>query len=593
MWRKCVAAFSFIAMSMISDAQSAEDIDRILSLCGYDSPEELDEYEVERLHAYLERPFKINLASVSSMRSCGIFSPFQTASLLDYRSRHGDIMSLQELSSIDGFTEDIARRIAPFISLDGGSLHSYRSGFSPVSVDIASRGGARFADGAVSGGYALKGRIDAGDALSVSVSSSYPYSEMFNLPEVYSGCIDFKPRRIPLRLIAGDFNARFGQGLALWNGMSMTGLQKVSSFFMRTSGLSSSWSFTGSSAHTGLACEYSFSRFRLSALASFPQLKKDGFKAVDILPAANLCWHGRNASVSVTHYQELVQADQEHIAYIKDMKTSADVSMCLDGVDLFAESAYDWVNSAAASLAGVIFPLAEDVSMAMHARYYPSSFNPSRSSAPRSVSKCSNEAGLSLACDYAPFSRMFNGALCLDASYLPASKVPETESIQVKVSADGDISISERSTLKLKLSHRSRTWGRRFRTEARADFLWNKSEFSASARIDLLHCASLGFLGYIEVGYKTRTLYLYMKQSVFIVDNWDDRIYAYERDIPGNFSVPAFYGRGLASSMILSWKFSRWGRLYLKGSLSSYPFMDGQKKKPGRAELKLQLAFSF
>jgi hypothetical protein len=188
---------------------------------------------------------------------------------------------------------------------------------------------------------------------------------------------------------------------------------------------------------------------------------------------------------------------------------------------------------------------------------------------------------------------MFKGALCLDASYLPASKVPETESIQVKVSADGDISISERSTLKLKLSHRSRTWGRRFRTEARADFLWNKSEFSASARIDLLHCVSLGFLGYIEVGYKTRTLYLYMKQSVFIVDNWDDRIYAYERDIPGNFSVPAFYGRGLASSMILSWKFSRWGRLYLKGSLSSYPFMDGQKKKPGRAELKLQLAFSF
>jgi hypothetical protein len=71
------------------------------------------------------------------------------------------------------------------------------------------------------------------------------------------------------------------------------------------------------------------------------------------------------------------------------------------------------------------------------------------------------------------------------------------------------------------------------------------------------------------------------------VDEWEDRIYAYERDLPGSFNVPAFYGRGYWISLSGNWKFARWGRVYVKGSLMQYPFME--KKKPGRAELKLML----
>ena len=95
----------------------------------------------------------------------------------------------------------------------------------------------------------------------------------------------------------------------------------------------------------------------------------------------------------------------------------------------------------------------------------------------------------------------------------------------------------------------------------------------------------------METGYKGEALNLYLRQGIFLIDNWDDRIYAYERDAPGNFSVPAYYGRGLWTAFTGSWRFSRWAKLHARAAMTSYPFM--KEKKLGKAELKLQLSVSF
>ena len=89
----------------------------VLRNCGVINPEDIDEYEVERLASYLERPVRINIASASNLRSCGLFTQFQAASLLDYRERHGDLMSYSELALVDGFTEEKVQLLIPFISL--------------------------------------------------------------------------------------------------------------------------------------------------------------------------------------------------------------------------------------------------------------------------------------------------------------------------------------------------------------------------------------------------------------------------------------------------------------------------------------------
>ena len=584
MWRKIIIT-SFLLLSVwSSQAQSAEDMDKILRLTGYESPEDLDAYEVERLSSFIEHPLKLNAVSQSTLRSSGLFSSYQAASLLDYRSRHGDIMSYSELSSIDGFTESSVQKLAPFISLEGGDIVRSRDGY--VINDLAFRAGCKTADMKMTGGYGLKYRCKAGETLSLSLAASQTYDGSLGVPDLFSGSLVWEPQRRSFRLIAGDFNARFGQGLALWNGMSMTGLSKVSSYLRTSSGLSSSWSFTGSSAHTGIAGEYSFSRFRISAFLSLPE---DKSKDLSLLPALNIGWYGRNISVSVTHYMEFMSSASEEVPlYLPDMNTSADIAMCIDGTDLFSEVAFDWVNMKAAALYGVIFPVGEDVRIASHLRYYPAGFNPVRSAAPRTVSKCTNEYGISVCSDYTPRTGRFSGSLSLDSAFLPQGKDDQRHSIHTRIIADTEVRMSDVLTMKARLSERIRTWGLPFKTDLRTDLVWSSGGFSITGRYNILKYVGIGNLGFIEGGYKNERFSVYLKQLVFDIDNWDDRIYAYERDAPGSFSVPAFYGRGMNTSFMTSWRFSRWGRLYAKGT-----FTYGQKKKSGKAGLKLQCVFSF
>lgn len=586
MWRTILITIMMLLLVFGSFAQTSEDMDRILELTGYASPEELDGYEVERLESYLERPLKINVVSASVIRSCGLFSPYQAASLLDYRNRHGDIMSFSELSSVDGFTARIVSVLAPFITLEGGD--AVRAAGGGADVDIAVRGGFKAAGDDLTGGYGLKCRFNSGNGLAMALSASRAYDKSPGLPDIFTGSLKWEPLRRPFRIIAGDFNARFGQGLALWNGMSMTGLSKASSYFRSAAGISSSWSYTGSSSHTGAACDLAFSRFRLSAFVSFPEAKKKGFQMQSFLPAVDLAWYGRNMSMSMTHYMEFSPATELQPGYIPDMKTSADIAVCLKGTDLFSEVAFDWVNMVPAVLFGMISPVAEDIRLAVHLRYYPGSFNPSRSAAPRSVSKCANEYGASLCCDYSPRSGPLSGSLSVDSAYLPVSKEDMRESVHVRIMADGELRLSEAWLLKFRISERIRTWGQPFKTDVRTDILWSSQGFSVSGRMNMLNYMSTGFLGYLEGGYKVENIAVYVRQLGFAIDNWDDRIYAYERDAPGSFSVPAFYGRGMNTSFMLSWRFSRWGRLYFNGS-----FTYGQKNKPGKAGLKLQFVFSF
>ena len=58
-----------------------------------------------------------------------------------------------------------------------------------------------------------------------------------------------------------------------------------------------------------------------------------------------------------------------------------------------------------------------------------------------------------------------------------------------------------------------------------------------------------------------------------IADNWDDRIYAYERDAPGNFTNLSLYGSGVWASAYMSYKLIRNFRhkFYLKFLIISQP----------------------
>ncbi|MCR5243864.1 MAG: hypothetical protein K6C37_03880, partial [Bacteroidales bacterium] len=163
---------------------------------------------------------------------------------------------------------------------------------------------------------------------------------------------------------------------------------------------------------------------------------------------------------------------------------------------------------------------------------------------------------------------------------------PESGKRQLKLLLQHEWKVSGSITLKTRAAERLRNYDRRTRTDLRADLAVAGDPLSFNIRMNVLRCRKTGAACYAEAGYRKEKGTLWLRATAFHVDNWDDRIYVYERDAPGNFSVPACYGRGFGLSAYASAKFGRL-RLYLKGGFTA------RKEKPGRAELKFQLDHAF
>ena len=585
----------FLLTAIVIKAQSVSDIDRIMRFEGVSDPEELDPYDVERLEDLLQRPLRINQASLSRLKESGLFTHYQAVSLIDYRSRHGDVLSYSELVSVDGFGVEFVERTAPFISMESASLPGKTLSGSSPEHEVAMKMSMKAPIGSAvraAPSYALKYALTDAGQLSAGIAFARTYDADGVMPETMSGYIRYDFQRGHGKLIAGDFNARFGQGLALWNGMSIGSQTSPSAYMKRSSGLSPSSSYTGVYALHGLAADFAFNRFRLSALIAVENTQ-DGS---GILPAANMAYFGRYAQISVTHYATFMSASEG--MKIPDMKTSADLALCIKGIDFFTECAFDWSSESYATLAGAVFPAGEDVRMAGMIRFYPTGYSPLRSAAARSTSKCTNEHAVSFSGEaslgrwislkgkegFGSSVRKTTCSFSIDVACFPDAKEgDDPHDIQIKANTEWTVMLAEAIRLKLKVSERIRSWGRLFRTEVRTDIAYMTDPWNVTLRLNAVRSDGTGVLAYLEGGYKTEKTAFYLRQGAFLVDSWDDRIYSYERDAPGSFNVPAYYGRGMWGAAYLKWNFMKKGRLYLRCAI----------KKLSNAELKLLMSLLF
>ena len=548
------------AGGIIPEGPVADRVDAVMRFMGVDSPEDLDAAEVERLEDYLERPLRINMVSQSRIQASGLLSPYQMASLSDYRARHGNVMSYTELAAVDGFGPDAVQKLRPFISLECREVHA--EAMKPRH-DLAVKTAGKVTGMPVEGdwNYGLKYCFRT-DRMTASIGTSKPYSSESPWPETYTGSLSVDFSKI--RVVMGDFNARFGQGLALWSGAFMTSLNTPDAFMKKPSGISGTWSFTGSSALTGVAAETTAGRLKITAMMAVPGVKdmKRHPEKVTLLPAANLTYLTRYGHASMTY---------------AGSKVSIDEAFCIRGVNLFSEAAYDFAERRMAAVCGTQFNASEKLRLASLARYCPGDSYQAAFSGAFRTSRPDSE-----------------GTFSVDAVCYPLGKgKEENHSVQVKALASWECALSQSLRFKLRLSERFRTWGSRFRTDLRADFTYTEGPWIVNMRLNALRCVGTAFVGYLEEGRKTEEMSVYLRQGVFFVDDWEDRIYVYERDAPGSFNVPAMYGRGWFVSAVASARINWKIRLYARASYTGYQFMPDEKRKPGKAELKLYILSTF
>ena len=541
-----MAVLAAFVMSGNLAAQEADGIEAVMRFLGVDSPEELDSSEVERLEDFLERPLRVNMVPQSRLVASGLLSPYQAASLEDYRSRHGNVMSYTELAAVDGFGPEAVRKLKPFISLECTEVHADAM---PIRHDLSVKTAYKATGMPVesSWNYGLKYRLKA-DKLTASIGTSRAYSAKTPWPEYYTGSLSYDFRKVSV--VIGDFNARFGQGLALWSGAFMTSLSSPDAFMKKPSGISPTWSFTGSSALRGVATETALGPFRVTALMAVSGA------------AANLTYLTRHGHASMTY---------------SGSKASVDGAFCVRGVNIYSEAVYDFASGLPAAVCGTQFNASEKVRLASLARYCPGDQYQAAFSGAFKTSGLESE-----------------GTFSVDAICYPLGKVKgQTHSIQVKALANWECALSPSLRLKFRLSERFRTWGNRFRTDLRADLSYMSGPWVMNMRLNALRSVNTSFVSYFEEGRKTSDMSIYLRQGIFFVDHWDDRIYVYERDAPGSFNVPAMYGRGWFASAVASAHVTGSIRLYARASYVGYHFMENEKRKPGKAELKFQIVFRF
>ena len=582
---KVVAFVAALNMGALLRAQTEDEaVKAAMYLNGASSPEEIEEGEVERIHVIGK--IRVNAPGRNAR---AVLSEYQLATLEDYRRRSGDILSWEELALVDGFNKETVEALKPFLSLYSDNL--------PGAVDTT----AQKVHGSVlvratdkNAGTKIKAE---GRNWQVGVAAKIVIPDLIrnlklinkdsgsepgmtnnlpgmtnNLPGMTNNLsgmtnVDWTAHaEINIGrwdIVLGDYYIRYGQGVGIWSGFSMTSLSTVGAFNRRATCITPVMSFLPSE-HRGAAVEYRRGRVGVSA---FADLNRTVGGHVSYVSLHSVC--------GLTVMSGLV---------------SADCSINFRGVNVAGEVAAKGKDAFAGK--GVASFKLGNTRLALQGRVLPTRF----------TGKKNGEYAFAAGGEWnSPRWRQLAGktgfgssvpvhslSLTADASLLPKPNIDPGRK-QLRIYGIWQWQISGALALDARYTGRLRNY-EPSRNDIRLDLKCSSGPWLSTARLEGDYCDGYGLLGYLEGGYKTDNLSSYLRLTGFSTDNWASRIYCYERNAPGAFLVPAYYGQGACASMYASYKatFNHYRlKFYLRSSYTVY------RDKPDVFALRGQIIFEY
>lgn len=572
----------------------AQDIDSIIEQMVEDGASEgqVEDYLQQRAVRV-----DINTASRRALEECGLFTPFQIAGLLEYRADYGVLLSLQELQMIDGFSREFVERIAPMVTLgvreaDWGVLHL------EVRSRLKYKGGV---DGVHQYDRLLleKGRWKAG-LLAESDAGEVPLVDYLGGYLGYGGG--------SWEILAGDYSACFGQGLAVWNAFTFTGASSPASVLRRPRGIVPYKSADECLGFRGLAAGLDLGdRWKITAFASaagvdakvtgegYTSLQATGYHRTIYEKGCKNAMREYLLGANATFRAGLLQAGLTVVAYSYSRpnarkvmpynrlqmydgwmgNTSADFLLSSGHWRFFGEAALS-ANRKPAALAGAVLSASYGFEASVLLRYYDKAYIAPHAGAYSSISSVSNQAGVMLSLLWRPERRVLLTSFT-EAVHYPGVRyridVPSSvfyEKVRVEWAAESwTLSVQDNYSW---LSHNSQHKNSLKAAVKMESGLW-KASLRAGAVVIPGGDGSSGWAisGSVSRTFASGRLAAHLGAAYFDAAAYDARVYLFENDLPGNFSLQYYYGKGIAARALVKLKLGRRWVLSFLAAVSQSP----------------------
>lgn len=201
---------------------------------------------VDHLKRYLQQPLNLNTADYNELSELELLDDIQISNLLQHIARHGKLISIYELQSIDRFDLATIRQILPYVKVSGdidnpklGFREVFKYGKSDLFMryqqvleeqqgyapsDSTTNPNSRFAGSPMR--LYLRYRFTYSNKISIGFTAEKDQGEEFFKGSQTRG-FDFYSAHLFLRnfgkmkaFAIGDFQAQFGQGLTFWSGLA-------------------------------------------------------------------------------------------------------------------------------------------------------------------------------------------------------------------------------------------------------------------------------------------------------------------------------------------------------------------------------------
>lgn len=238
-----------------------QNTDKIELQAEQDEDENIDYEDLQiRLQKYLKNPIDVNHSTSDELKDLGLLTDLQVNALLDHITKHGSLISIEEMQSIRGFDVDLIRSIAPYIIINGNvdRIHipftkllanSDKQLLIRSSTIVERAAGYKSIEGAAP--------KYPGSPFGLYVRYRQSYSKKYSLgitaekdagEELFKGTqkkgFDYYSFHFVVNQIGkiktlaiGDYQLSYGQGLTLWTGLAFGKSNDVSSIVRNPRGI--------------------------------------------------------------------------------------------------------------------------------------------------------------------------------------------------------------------------------------------------------------------------------------------------------------------------------------------------------------------